>query len=159
MIKKLIISDTEFSTPQIFHNIEAVTLGELKKELPQINFSGKTILERDSRASLELDDARLPNQDNVVLFLSTKNVKAGYDATHDDYDDEDYDDEDYYEEDHVGEYVYNPKKAISAKLAEIERLADAIREDLEELNSPEDDSFIKSIIDEGKEIRRKLRFL
>lgn len=77
MIKKLIISDTQNSATQIFENVKATTLAELRAELPQINFSGKSITERDSRSTLELDDAKLPNQDQVVLFLSTKNVKAG----------------------------------------------------------------------------------
>lgn len=77
MIKKLIISDTQNSATQIFENVKATTLAELRAELPQINFSGKSITERDSRSTLELDDAKLPNQDTVVLFLSTKNVKGG----------------------------------------------------------------------------------
>ena len=79
MIKKLIISDTQSSKTQIFANVQATTLAGLKSELPEVNFEGKSIVERDSRATYELEDSKLPNQDTVVLFLSTINVKAGAD--------------------------------------------------------------------------------
>lgn len=80
MIKKLIIVDTSDSAPKTFENVQATTLGELKEELSEVSFSNKTVTERSTRASLELDSSKLPNSDEVILFLSAKNIKGGSDS-------------------------------------------------------------------------------
>ena len=77
MIKKLLVCDTQTSVPKQYENVKATTFGELKKELTSVNFEGKSVVVRGTKNSLEIDDAKLPAADEVILFLSTKNVKAG----------------------------------------------------------------------------------
>jgi len=60
----------------IEHQSEARTFGELKKELKQVKWSGMRVVERASKATLQMDDAILP-QGEFLLFLVPEKVKSG----------------------------------------------------------------------------------
>lgn len=80
-IKTLIIAHTGLSKPTTFTDIKATTLDELRKEVPQIDLSDKyNIVERESKTTLSSGESKLPNADNVVLFVSQKQIKAGASA-------------------------------------------------------------------------------
>jgi hypothetical protein len=76
---KVIIINTADSNVTTFDNIEATTFGELKTALTKVDFSNKTVVERTSRNSLEIDEARLPNAEELILYVTQKKVKAGAD--------------------------------------------------------------------------------
>ena len=54
----------------------ASTLGELKKELTNVNWKNTTVIDRDSKASYVLDDAALPVVD-CTLFVMPMEAKSG----------------------------------------------------------------------------------
>jgi len=58
------------------HQSAAMTFGELKKEMKQIKWSGMRVVERSTKATLQMDDAVLP-QGSFVLFLVPEKVKSG----------------------------------------------------------------------------------
>lgn len=60
----------------IKHQSEAATFGQLKKELRQVKWSGMRVVERSTKATLQMDDAILP-QGDFVLFLVPEKVKSG----------------------------------------------------------------------------------
>ena len=60
----------------IKHESAAQTFGELKKEMKQIKWSGMRVVERSSKATLQMDDAILP-QGDFLLFLVPEKVKSG----------------------------------------------------------------------------------
>lgn len=60
----------------IKHESAAMTFGELKKELRQVKWSGMRVVERASKATLQMEDAVLP-QGDFVLFLVPEKVKSG----------------------------------------------------------------------------------
>jgi len=60
----------------IEHESAAMTFGELKKELRQVKWSGMRVVERATKATLQMDDAVLP-QGDFVLFLVPEKVKSG----------------------------------------------------------------------------------
>ncbi len=64
----------------IKHQSQANTFGQLKKELKQIKWSGMRVVERASRATLQMDDAILP-QGDFLLFLVPEKVKSGRKAS------------------------------------------------------------------------------
>lgn len=79
-IKELIIVDTNTSTPTRYNDLEVEngSFAGLKKALPQMNFSNKAVVEASTRNSLELDDSKLPNEEKVILFVTTRRIKAGH---------------------------------------------------------------------------------
>ena len=80
-IKTLIIAHTNLSKPKTLTDIKATTLDELRKEVTDVDLSDKfNIVERSTKTTLERGDAKLPNADTVVLFVSQKNIKAGTSA-------------------------------------------------------------------------------
>ena len=60
----------------INHESSASTFGELKKEMRQVKWSGMRVVERASKATLQMDDAVLP-QGDFILFLVPEKVKSG----------------------------------------------------------------------------------
>ena len=52
----------------IKHQSEARTFGELKKEMRQVKWSGMRVVERSTKATLQMADAVLP-QGDFILFL------------------------------------------------------------------------------------------
>lgn len=60
----------------IKHKSGATTFGELKKEMKQVKWSGMRVVERSTKATLQMDDAVLP-QGDFVLFLVPEKVKSG----------------------------------------------------------------------------------
>jgi len=60
----------------IKHQSDARTFGELKKEMRQVKWSGMRVVERSTKATLQMDDAVLP-QGDFVLFLVPEKVKSG----------------------------------------------------------------------------------
>ena len=58
------------------HESSARTYGELKKELPNVKWSGMRVVERTNKTTLQMDDAVLPATD-FVLFLVPEKVKSG----------------------------------------------------------------------------------
>ncbi len=60
----------------INHQTDARTFGELKKEMKQVKWSGMRVVERSTKATLQMDDATLP-QGDFVLFLVPEKVKSG----------------------------------------------------------------------------------
>ena len=75
--KKITIISTRMDKPTMFEST-AETLEDLKKEMTsrKINFSGMAIVEKKSRNTLELPDARLCDGD-CIIFLTAKKVKSG----------------------------------------------------------------------------------
>lgn len=63
----------------IHHESSARTLGELQKELPNVNWSGMRIVERSSKNTLQMKDALLPATD-FLLFLIPEKMKSGADV-------------------------------------------------------------------------------
>ena len=60
----------------IRHETEATTFGELKAELPDVKWDGMRVVERSTKATLQLDDAALPAGD-FVLFVVPEKTKSG----------------------------------------------------------------------------------
>jgi hypothetical protein len=60
----------------IEHESSATTFGELKRELKQVKWSGMRVVERATKATLQMDDAVLP-QGEFILFLVPEKVKSG----------------------------------------------------------------------------------
>jgi hypothetical protein len=60
----------------IEHQSNAVTFGELKKELRQVKWSGMRVVERSTKTTLQMDEAVLP-QGEFLLFLVPEKVKSG----------------------------------------------------------------------------------
>lgn len=60
----------------IKHQSSAMTFGDLKKELKQVKWSGMRVVERSTKATLQLPDAVLP-QGDFILFLVPEKVKSG----------------------------------------------------------------------------------
>lgn len=60
----------------IKHQSAARTFGELKKEMRQVKWTGMRVVERASKATLQMDDAVLP-QGDFLLFLVPEKVKSG----------------------------------------------------------------------------------
>jgi hypothetical protein len=60
----------------IKHQTDAKTFGELKRELPNIKWSGMRVVERGSKSTLQMKDAVLPKGD-FLLFLVPERVKSG----------------------------------------------------------------------------------
>lgn len=60
----------------ITHESAATTFGELKSEMRQVKWDGMRVVERTSKATLQMDDAVLP-QGDFILFLVPEKVKSG----------------------------------------------------------------------------------
>lgn len=60
----------------ITHETAATTFGELKKEMRQIKWDGMRVVERESKMTLQVDEAVLP-QGEFLLFLVPEKVKSG----------------------------------------------------------------------------------
>lgn len=60
----------------IKHQSAASTFGELKREMKQVKWSGMRVVERASKATLQMDEAVLP-QGDFLLFLVPEKVKSG----------------------------------------------------------------------------------
>lgn len=91
MEKRKIIVVSSATQSQVAFESDAVTLGELKKELDSrnVSYDGMTFLEGHSKVQLDLDDAILPTNipykgdvtNDLVFLLTTpqKKIKSGYD--------------------------------------------------------------------------------
>lgn len=64
----------------VTHETNAQTFGELKKDMPQIKWSGMRVVERSTKTTLQMDDAVLP-QGDFILFLVPEKVKSGRKTT------------------------------------------------------------------------------
>lgn len=60
----------------VVREVEARTFGELKQELPDINFDGMRVVERATKNTLQVDEAILPPTD-FLLFVVPEKVKSG----------------------------------------------------------------------------------
>lgn len=57
---------------------DAYTFGEFKEKYPEFNFSNKKVVVKESLVTLEVDDAKLPDEE-FTLFVYPQKSKAGAD--------------------------------------------------------------------------------
>lgn len=77
MLRKVGIKlSTDFST----FEVEATTFGELKALIPSVDWTGKRVVVKETRVTLQAEDAMLPDLDDFTLFIFPEKVKSGNDA-------------------------------------------------------------------------------
>lgn len=77
-MRKIFFKTTEQTAPiEVEVSDDVTTFGDLRREVANtVNLEGKRVIERNSKNTLEIDDAHLPPGD-LFLFVFPKKVKAG----------------------------------------------------------------------------------
>lgn len=84
--RTIVVKTTTQSTP-ITKEVSARTLGELKKEMPEVKWDGMRILERASKNTLQMDESVLPATDFMLLLVPEKVKSGGFDIENAKYND------------------------------------------------------------------------
>ena len=76
-MRNIIVFDSQTSERKEYNDITALTFGELKNAIGQ-NFDNKKVVVKETRVTLENNDASLPDGD-ITLYLFQKQSKHGSD--------------------------------------------------------------------------------
>jgi hypothetical protein len=78
--KQVKIVDTTLGSPRDFFDVQANTLAEFKAKITgldqQITFNNKAIVVKGLNHTLELDDAVMPDTENLILLVMTRVIKG-----------------------------------------------------------------------------------
>lgn len=75
--KKITLVDSSLGTPVVVENLDIKDFKDLQKQVNSVSWKNKLVTVRGLNVNLSLEDAKLPEAENLVLFLTTLKTKGG----------------------------------------------------------------------------------